>query len=68
MADVQIIGMRIKDVRRMTKKELSSQCWDGPAMVIILENGVKLFPSSDEEGNSAGVLFGTSKDGQFGLW
>lgn len=60
-------GLKIKEVRSMTKVELNGEGWDSryPVVCIVLEDGTKLYPSRDEEGNGPGAIFGidgTSKD------
>jgi hypothetical protein len=63
---VPIIGVKIKDIRKMTKGEAKKEGWSietRVAPVIELENGIKIFPSSDEEGNHVGMLFGETKSG-----
>tara|TARA_B100000579_G_scaffold438049_1_gene471438 strand:- start:17030 stop:17284 length:255 start_codon:yes stop_codon:yes gene_type:complete len=69
-----IVGQSIVDIRPMTEAELNEEGWD-PApyqvvMVIELENGVKLYPSSDGEGNNGGVLFGVdvAQDFRFSVY
>lgn len=56
-----IIGQRIKEVRKMTAAEAKAEGWETEhkvAPVIVLEDGTKLYASSDEEGNNVGMLFG----------
>ena len=63
-----IIGKRIVAVRQMTDEELSKEYWldEMPplreATVLVLENGLKVYASRDEEGNGPGALFGTDED------
>lgn len=67
---MNILGKKIVAFRRMTEKELEAEGWDDSrgCSVIILNDGTKLFPSKDEEGNGPGAWFGETKDGQqFGL-
>ncbi|MCK5018810.1 MAG: hypothetical protein KAS32_17235 [Candidatus Peribacteraceae bacterium] len=59
-----VTGQKIKEIRNMTQAELEKEGWDGngyiPSVpVLVLENGFKIFPSIDEEGNGGGVLFGS---------
>lgn len=65
--DAEIEGLKITAVREMTKDEAKKQGWGfnmhGAPKVIILENGTKIFPSCDEEGNGAGCMFGEDKAG-----
>ena len=67
-----IIGQKIKTIRPMTNAEMKSEGWyedcNGKPTVIVLENGVKLYPSQDPERNGAGALFGSRPNGsQFAL-
>ena len=57
-----VVGQKIVKVRPMTDEEKDDEGWYRGTAVIELENGVLLYPSSDEEGNDAGALFG--KDGE----
>jgi hypothetical protein len=45
----------------MTKKEVEYMGWQSRSVIIILDNGVAIYPSRDDEGNDAGALF-TSDD------
>ncbi len=60
--EVAIEGQRILRIRRMTDDEMRNEGWeheigDNP-VVIVLENGVRMFPSRDPEGNGPGMIFG----------
>jgi hypothetical protein len=61
-----LIGRKIFDVKPMGKAELEAEGWDdtGTAVVIVLDDGTKLYASRDDEGNGAGALFGTDKKGK----
>jgi hypothetical protein len=62
-----MIGSRIVSIRRMTEKEANKEGWDitfKTAPVIVLDDGTKIFPSRDPEGNDVGVLFGVDKKGK----
>ena len=60
-----IIGQKIKEFRPMTNAEIKAEGWHSrTATVIVLENGTKIYPSSDEEGNDSGVLFGVTPEGK----
>lgn len=63
MSDPEIIGQKIREVRQMNKKEMEAEGWHRPATVVILANGVKLYPSQDDEGNGPGALFGRDTKG-----
>lgn len=62
-----IVGQTIVKVRLMTDEEMERMGWSGKITVLVLSNGVLLYPSSDEEGNDAGVIFGEFKDANFTL-
>lgn len=66
-----IIGQKIIEIRAMTKTELDAEGWEvrewENVTVLVLENGVKLYASQDEEGNGPGNIFGTDGTKQFGL-
>ena len=70
--EVKLIGESIKTIRFATAKELNEQCWGvnniNKVVVIELSNGVKLFPSSDYEGNSGGAIFGYIGKEQFTVY
>ena len=54
-------GRTIQHVHYMTKKEVEYMGWQSRSVIIILDNGVAIYPSRDDEGNDAGALF-TSDD------
>ena len=61
-----ILGKRVIELRTLTVDELETEGWENemvPVVAIVLENGVKLYPSSDMEGNSGGALFFTDGSG-----
>ena len=65
MKDKQIIGAKIVDIRKMTRAEAVAEGWEGDrndCMVLILDNGIKMYPSQDYEGNGSGALFFTDND------
>jgi hypothetical protein len=53
----------IKRFRLMTDEEMVEQGWEGmsPPIAIELGDGTLIIPSSDEEGNGPGALFGYKK-------
>jgi hypothetical protein len=55
-------GKTIANVRYMTEKEMEGLGWYSKALVIIFTDGTYMFPSADEEGNDAGVLFTNIKE------
>jgi len=60
-AENVLLGRTIAKVRYMTEAERNEQIWSHRAIVLELDNGVLVYPSSDDEGNEAGVLL-TSLD------
>ncbi len=63
-----IIGQKIISVRKATDSEKSANYWDEDFIVIELENGIKLYPACDDEGNGPGVIFGEDKKLKFALY
>ncbi len=52
----------------MTPDEQDVEGWSRPAIVIVLDDGTKIYPSRDQEGNGPGAIFGVSAAGEtFGL-
>lgn len=69
--DIQVaypIGLKVSNVRMMTKLELSAEGWEesygGFPVVIEFNDGSKVYASSDPEGNNAGCIFGLTKNGE----
>ena len=56
-----LLGRKIVAVRYLDKEEAEHLGWYGRSVVIELDNGVLVWPSSDDEGNDAGALFTTDK-------
>ena len=52
-------GLTVTRVRYMSDDEVEHFGWDYKGVVIQFDNGLAIFPSSDDEGNSAGSLFTT---------
>lgn len=67
MAD--ILGQKIIQIRSMSPAEMRLEGWEedahGRPPVLVLSNGVKIYPSRDEEGNGPGGLFGRKGDEAF---
>ena len=65
MKKSELIGRKIFDVKPMSKAELEAEGWDdtGSAVVLVLDDGSKLFASQDDEGNGPGAMFGVDKNG-----
>jgi len=49
----------------MTNEEKDYEGWYRGTIIIELDNGVLLYPSSDEEGNDTGAMFGKDGDKSF---
>ena len=67
---MDIIGKRIKDIRKLTKRELEHEYWQDsnhPAYCIVLDDNTKLYPSMDYEGNGPGALFGRKGTKSFAI-
>ena len=69
---LEIAGQIVSNVRPMTDDEMDEEGWDvdncspNPT-VIVLGNGVHLYPSGDSEGNHGGALFGFFRNKHFTL-
>lgn len=59
-ANTKLAGRTIVKARYMTKRELKKIDWPRSPLVLELDDGSLLYPSSDDEGNRAGALFGRS--------
>jgi hypothetical protein len=60
----KIVGKTIKAVRYMTKKEADEMGWYKRPIVILFTDGSHMFPSTDDEGNDGGALFGLDENGK----
>ena len=56
-----LLNRKIVGVRYMDEVEVEGLGWYKQAIVLILDNGVQIFPMSDDEGNNAGALATTDK-------
>ncbi len=61
IAEKQLKGKTIVKVRYMTIKEAYAMGWDQRPVVMQLDDGNLIIPSSDDEGNNAGSLFTQDK-------
>ena len=57
-----LVGRKVVKVRYMSEQEREDLMWDDRAIVIQLDDGNLLFPSSDDEGNNAGAIFTNTDD------
>ena len=53
-----MVGQKITELRWLTKEQTEdvAEHWYNQPIQITLENGVKLIPMSDDEGNEAGAI------------
>lgn len=68
---MELVGKRIKAVRTMTKAELKFFLWS-PGMgdiptVVELEDGTRMIPMRDAEGNGPGVVTVMDPDGAWDI-
>ena len=49
-------GLRIEELAVLDEAELRAHAWRRSPVVLLLEDGSTLYPSSDEEGNDAGAI------------
>ena len=52
-----LVGKKITNIRYMTEKEKVDWMWSHCAIVIELDDGQRLIPWADDEGNDAGSLY-----------
>ena len=58
----KLVGKTISKVRYMSEDEQEHYGWSHRPVILILNDGYVLFPSSDDEGNEGGALFTTYKN------
>ena len=58
----KLIDRKIVEIRYMTESEVKGNLWYNAAVVFTLDNGVSIYPISDDEGNNAGAIATTDKD------
>jgi len=63
-----LVNQTVSEVRQMTDAELEREGWNhyrgSTPTVLVFEDGTKVFPSRDPEGNGPGAPFGISDDNQ----
>jgi hypothetical protein len=57
-----LIGRKIVKVEWMTSQEAEDCGWSGRPICILLDNGIWIYPSRDDEGNDAGSLFSSNEE------
>jgi hypothetical protein len=65
----ELIGRTIREVRPMTAAEQSGEGWEDASpwerpVVLVLDDGTRLYPARDPEGNGPGALFGVDPRGR----
>jgi len=61
IASDMLVGRKIVLVRYMSEDERESMGWHTRPIVLQLDDGNMIYPSSDDEGNGAGAMFTNSK-------
>ena len=61
VASDMLVGRKIVIVRYMSEDERASMGWSNRPIVLQLDDGNMLYPSSDDEGNDAGAIFTNSE-------
>lgn len=57
-----LLGKKIVRVRYLTDKEADALGWYSKPVAFLLDNGIWVYPSADDEGNNGGALFTSSED------
>ena len=61
-AERALLNKRIIKVEYMSKKEANHYDWFHRPVTFILDDGTRIIPQSDDEGNSGGALWFGTKD------
>jgi hypothetical protein len=61
----KLVGRKIVESRYMTKAECLDLEWYDRTVIITLDDGTTLYPSSDDEGNNSGALHSNRHGGGF---
>jgi len=62
VAKKQLLNRKIVEVRYLTTEEMENLGWYYKSVVMVLDDGNMIYPSSDDEGNNAGALFTCDPD------
>jgi len=62
IAKQQLLNRKIVDVRYLSEEEAENLGWTQRSVVMVLDDGNMIYPSSDDEGNDAGALFTCNSD------
>ena len=62
VASSLLLNRKIVKVRYMNQSEADDMGWYSRPVAFLLDNGVWIFPSADDEGNNGGALFTTDEN------
>ena len=66
--EASLVGRKIVEIRPMTSDELEAEGWLAvpgfPIPCLVFDDGQRLFPSQDDEGNGPGTFFGAFPNGR----
>ena len=62
VASSLLLNRKIVKVRYMNQSEADEMGWYSRPVAFLLDNGVWIFPSADDEGNNGGALFTTDRN------
>ena len=54
-----LLGRKITKVRYFTEEESENMGWTNRPVALLLDSGIWVYPSCDDEGNEGGALFTT---------
>ena len=57
-----LLNRKIVQVRYMNQSEADDMGWYSRPVAFLLDNGIWIFPSADDEGNNGGALFTTDRN------
>jgi len=57
-----LLNRKIVKVRYMDQSEADDMGWYSRPVAFLLDNGIWVFPSADDEGNNGGALFTTDNN------
>ena len=60
-AEKILVGRKIVKVEWFSDEEAEKYMWYSKPIAMLLDDGIWIFPSRDDEGNDGGALFTTSK-------
>src|SRR5215469_2847476 len=63
-----LVGRKISDVRYMQAKEAEDMDWSSRPLVLILDDGTLIWPTSDDEGNNGWNLGGRQRKNWTRFW